>query len=547
MPRSSAGTSGDSGSATSAVAWCSPTTDRASTSAPRTRPSTPPPAPVVRLAALNSDSVDTGRVGSESVEVYLPLTAGTPPHRVGVLEVYLPYAPIDADVDAGLDTLYRNLAIGLGVLYLVLFVISVSVTRRSAPSGEAERPWPSTTPSPTCPTARLFHRAPGPPSSEAPAHRPTAIAIVDLDRFKEINDTLGPRQRRPAAHRAGPTPPPSTPDPDAVARLGGDEFGVILTDVGDAEEVLQRLRDVIEHEVEVSGLPLVGGVEHRLRPSPPTTASTSTTSSSTPTWPCTWPRRTHAGVVRYDAEQNHYDAANLGAHRRAAPRHRRRRAGPALPAQGRPRRRARRGRRGPGAVAAPDRTACSIPTGSSPWPSRPTSSTGSPTWVMRQALADCAAVQRRTGTWPSRSTCRPAPSASPASPTRSSPCSTTSTSPPEPSDHRDHRDGPAHRSGPGRRRSWPQLDATGRPGQPRRLRHRADLARATCPRCRSTSSRSTGASSSTCWRTRPTPPSSGPSSTSATTSGFQVVGEGVETEDVLAALPPPGATWPRAT
>ncbi len=41
-----------------------------------------------------------------------------------------------------------------------------------------------------------------------------------------------------------------------MARLGGDEFGVILSEVGDAEEVLRRLRDIIEHEVEVSGLPL---------------------------------------------------------------------------------------------------------------------------------------------------------------------------------------------------------------------------------------------------------------------------------------------------
>ena len=66
--------------------------------------------PVVRLTALNSDSVDTGRVGTESVEAYLPLTAGSPPRRVGVMEVYLPYAPINADVEAGLGDLYRNLA-----------------------------------------------------------------------------------------------------------------------------------------------------------------------------------------------------------------------------------------------------------------------------------------------------------------------------------------------------------------------------------------------------------------------------------------------------
>ncbi len=54
------------------------------------------------LTHLNSDSNDSGLLGPQAVEVYLPLTAGIPEHVVGVFEVYLPYAPIAADVDAGL-------------------------------------------------------------------------------------------------------------------------------------------------------------------------------------------------------------------------------------------------------------------------------------------------------------------------------------------------------------------------------------------------------------------------------------------------------------
>jgi hypothetical protein len=53
---------------------------------------------VARLTRLNSDVNDTGSTGLASVEVYLPLRAGTPAHRIGVLEVYLPYAPISRDV-----------------------------------------------------------------------------------------------------------------------------------------------------------------------------------------------------------------------------------------------------------------------------------------------------------------------------------------------------------------------------------------------------------------------------------------------------------------
>ena len=84
---------------------------------------------VALLTRLNSDANDSGKAGPEAVEVYLPLQAGTPAQRVGVLEIYLPYAPINADVTADLRNLYRDLAIGLALLYLVLLVITASASR----------------------------------------------------------------------------------------------------------------------------------------------------------------------------------------------------------------------------------------------------------------------------------------------------------------------------------------------------------------------------------------------------------------------------------
>ena len=60
---------------------------------------------------------------------HLPLTEGTPARRVGVLEIYLPFAPIARDATAGLHRLYLDLALGLTALYLLLFGITVSVSR----------------------------------------------------------------------------------------------------------------------------------------------------------------------------------------------------------------------------------------------------------------------------------------------------------------------------------------------------------------------------------------------------------------------------------
>src|SRR5437763_1037772 len=75
--------------------------------------------PVARLTHLNADSNDEGATGVAAVEVYLRLMAEAPRHGVGVLEIYLPYAPIDREVTAGLHSLYLDLAAGLGLLYLV--------------------------------------------------------------------------------------------------------------------------------------------------------------------------------------------------------------------------------------------------------------------------------------------------------------------------------------------------------------------------------------------------------------------------------------------
>ena len=84
---------------------------------------------VVRLTHLNADSNDTGASGLTAVEVYQPLYAGGSGRPVGVLEMYLPYGPIAADVAAGMDRLYLSLAIGLTLLWLALFVITASVSR----------------------------------------------------------------------------------------------------------------------------------------------------------------------------------------------------------------------------------------------------------------------------------------------------------------------------------------------------------------------------------------------------------------------------------
>src|SRR3954451_17329853 len=60
---------------------------------------------VSRLTRLNADEGETAPAGDRVVEIYRPLVEGPDPHVVGVLEIYLPYGPIQAEVNGGLRTL----------------------------------------------------------------------------------------------------------------------------------------------------------------------------------------------------------------------------------------------------------------------------------------------------------------------------------------------------------------------------------------------------------------------------------------------------------
>ena len=71
-----------------------------------------------------------------------------------------------------------------------------------------------------------------------------ALLLVDLDEFKEVNDTLGHDVGDILLQEAARRIRSCIRDADTVARLGGDEFTVILTDLSDRthiEDVAQKI------------------------------------------------------------------------------------------------------------------------------------------------------------------------------------------------------------------------------------------------------------------------------------------------------------------
>jgi diguanylate cyclase (GGDEF)-like protein len=65
----------------------------------------------------------------------------------------------------------------------------------------------------------------------------TGLLLIDLDRFKEINDTFGHHYGDALLTQVGPRLTAVLREVDTIARLGGDEFAVLLPGVADVEAV----------------------------------------------------------------------------------------------------------------------------------------------------------------------------------------------------------------------------------------------------------------------------------------------------------------------
>ena len=65
----------------------------------------------------------------------------------------------------------------------------------------------------------------------------TGLLLVDLDRFKEVNDTFGHHHGDGLLTQIGPQLRSVLRETDTIARLGGDEFAVLLPDVPEVPDV----------------------------------------------------------------------------------------------------------------------------------------------------------------------------------------------------------------------------------------------------------------------------------------------------------------------
>jgi diguanylate cyclase (GGDEF)-like protein/PAS domain S-box-containing protein len=106
------------------------------------------------------------------------------------------------------------------------------------------------------PNRRLFNEIANVELAQAARNKKKlAILFLDLDRFKEINDTLGHHAGDQLLMEVAYNIKSSIRKSDTVARIGGDEFNVILADIQNLENIsviARKLTDSFRKPFEVS-------------------------------------------------------------------------------------------------------------------------------------------------------------------------------------------------------------------------------------------------------------------------------------------------------
>jgi diguanylate cyclase (GGDEF)-like protein len=195
---------------------------------------------------------DAGREAEETtLEVYMPLrfTEGGP--IVAVLEVYMDYGPTAAAIRRDSQALYLLLGLGLGALWLSLFTLVGRASRQLRE--QATRDPLTGLPNRT----NLYQRMRRAARAARAGSELAGLLLIDLDRFKEVNDTLGHDQGDTLLREVSTRLSETLRRGDTLARLGGDEFAVLLRDLPDrgaAAELALRLLDALERPFEVSGV-----------------------------------------------------------------------------------------------------------------------------------------------------------------------------------------------------------------------------------------------------------------------------------------------------
>jgi len=206
-------------------------------------------------------SETAGEVGlGRLVEVYVPLRfkrTGTP---AGAFEIYLSYRPIAAAVAGDKRTIALVVAIGLALLWAILFRIVARASRRLTRQSRENYKLARFDRLTGLPNRTLFHER----VSTALARPPTpdqavAVLVIDVDGFKQVNNTLGDQTGDTVLREVGRRLRRDLPDGVLLSRLGADEYAALSPCTNGEPGALglaRAVQECLEAPIEVDGIAL---------------------------------------------------------------------------------------------------------------------------------------------------------------------------------------------------------------------------------------------------------------------------------------------------
>jgi diguanylate cyclase (GGDEF)-like protein len=248
------------------------------------------------------------------VEVYVPLRFASSGRPAGVFEIYLSYRPIAAALTRDKRMIALLIAVGLALLWSILYRIVARASRRLRQQAAENDRLARYDPLTGLPNRMLFIEGIE-DAVRRSERRPDAVGIllIDLDRFTEINNTLGTANGDLVLCEVARRLRRSVRDDALVARLAGDGYAVLVhgtqgvPDALNAAAAIQAsfespiVLDDVEVRVEASiGIAAMG--EHADAPNVLLQRSDAALAHA---------RSRHSGVEVYSPECDHFDATRL--------------------------------------------------------------------------------------------------------------------------------------------------------------------------------------------------------------------------------------------
>jgi diguanylate cyclase (GGDEF)-like protein len=159
--------------------------------------------------------------------------------RMAAVILYQQWKPVEKQIDEATTEMLLIVGVGSVIVWLGLMGFILSVARQLKVRDKANWRLASHDSLTDLPNRKLIgERTERALALAARTGGSVGLMLIDVDSFKEVNDTLGHHAGDALLQQIGPRLASGLRDSDSVARLGGDEFVILLPALTNAEEAM---------------------------------------------------------------------------------------------------------------------------------------------------------------------------------------------------------------------------------------------------------------------------------------------------------------------